>query len=153
MARAKHTTHAWLIFDVRQKMALPKSQPTQMPQGCRGISREKTPAAEDSRPARLPPEHSRLRLGGCCGPSGLRRLEPKVEHPIAKAKWVDSRKVWRLFWMRADLKWHSYMPFPETSAIAAVLSEVVRDPYRCFLADLHAREQNANQALGHHACI
>jgi len=56
----------------------------------------------------------------------------KVEHPVAKAKWVATRKVWRLFWMRADLKWHSYTPKPEAATIEAVLSEVDRDPHRCF---------------------
>jgi hypothetical protein len=55
-----------------------------------------------------------------------------IEHPIAKAKWVETRKVWRLFWMRADLKWHSYKPKPHASTIAAILSEVDRDPHGCF---------------------
>jgi hypothetical protein len=55
-----------------------------------------------------------------------------IEHPVAKAKWVEARKVWRLFWMRADLKWHSYSPKPEARTISAVLSEVDRDPHGCF---------------------
>ena len=60
--------------------------------------------------------------------------DPKqvVEHPIAKVKWVGSRKVWRLFWMRADLKWHSYDPLPEARTIDAVLGEIARDPNCCF---------------------
>ncbi len=56
----------------------------------------------------------------------------KIEHPVAKAKWVEIRKVWRLFWMRADLKWHSYEPKPEAATIGAVLAEVDRDPHGCF---------------------
>ncbi|MDD2763927.1 MAG: DUF3024 domain-containing protein [Opitutaceae bacterium] len=40
----------------------------------------------------------------------------KIEHPVAKAKWVEARKVWRLFWMRSDLKWHSYTPKPEAAS-------------------------------------
>ncbi len=55
-----------------------------------------------------------------------------VDHPVAKAVWVDARKVWRLFWMRADLKWHSYQPLPETPAIRTALSEVDCDPHGCF---------------------
>jgi hypothetical protein len=33
-----------------------------------------------------------------------------VEFPIAEARWVEKRKIWKLYWMRADLKWHSYQP-------------------------------------------
>lgn len=55
-----------------------------------------------------------------------------VEHPVAKAKWIHSRNTWRLFWRRADLKWHSYLPLPEASAISTILDEVHRDPNGCF---------------------
>ncbi len=55
-----------------------------------------------------------------------------IEHPVAKVKWVGTRKVWRLFWMRADSKWHSYEPKPEAPTIEAILSEVDRDPHGCF---------------------
>jgi hypothetical protein len=55
-----------------------------------------------------------------------------IEHPVAKAKWVGARKVWRLFWMRADMKWHSYEPMPEAPTFSAVLSEVDRDTHCCF---------------------
>ena len=56
----------------------------------------------------------------------------KVDHPIAKARWVGTRKVWRLFWMRSDLKWHSYEPLPESPSISRLLAEVHRDPHCCF---------------------
>lgn len=56
----------------------------------------------------------------------------KIEHPIAKAKWVGARKVWRLYWMRADMKWHSYEPLPESSSIGRLLAEVNTDPHCCF---------------------
>lgn len=56
----------------------------------------------------------------------------KAEFPFAKATWIDRRKVWRLFWMRGDLKWHSYQPLPESPSIAALLGEVDRDPHCCF---------------------
>jgi len=58
--------------------------------------------------------------------------EQKANHPIAKARWVGTRKVWRLYWMRGDLKWHSYTPLPESSSIATLLAEVDRDPHCCF---------------------
>ena len=56
----------------------------------------------------------------------------KLDHPVARAKWVGTRKKWRLYWMRADLKWHSYQPMPEASTVAAILAEVHKDPYGCF---------------------
>lgn len=55
-----------------------------------------------------------------------------VEHPVAKAKWVGARKVWKLYWMRADLKWHSYEPLPEATTMRGILDEVDRDPHGCF---------------------
>lgn len=55
-----------------------------------------------------------------------------IEHPIVRARWVGTEKVWRVYWMRADLKWHRYDPLPETQTIAEVLAEVKRDPYGCF---------------------
>jgi hypothetical protein len=56
----------------------------------------------------------------------------KAEHPIAKARWVATRKVWQLYWMRADTKWHSYEPLPESTSIATLLAEVDRDPHCRF---------------------
>jgi hypothetical protein len=55
-----------------------------------------------------------------------------VECPIAKARWVQTKKIWRLYWMRGDLKWHSYDPLPEAQKIGTLLAEVDRDPHCCF---------------------
>lgn len=52
--------------------------------------------------------------------------------PVAKATWVKSRKIWRLYWMRADLKWHVYEPLPEVMHIEHFCDELDEDPYRCF---------------------
>jgi len=30
----------------------------------------------------------------------------KMEEPVAKATYVRSQNVWKIFWQRADLKWH-----------------------------------------------
>jgi hypothetical protein len=40
--------------------------------------------------------------------------------------------VWRVFWKRADLKWHSYEPVPEVSAVEDFLAVVQKDEYACF---------------------
>ena len=56
----------------------------------------------------------------------------KIEGPIAKATYVKSKKIWKLFWMRADLKWHSYQPFPVFSHIEKILEVIVQDSHGCF---------------------
>ena len=56
----------------------------------------------------------------------------KIEGPIAKATYVKSKKIWKLFWMRADLKWHSYQPFPVFSHIEKILEVIKLDSHGCF---------------------
>ena len=51
---------------------------------------------------------------------------------IAKLTYVRTRKVWKIFWMRADLKWHSYKPCPEVDSLAAALQTIDEDAYCCF---------------------
>ncbi len=60
--------------------------------------------------------------------------EPGVQmkHPVAKATFVRSKALWKIFWMRADLKWHGYEPLPEVGSIEKFLAEVEKDPYACF---------------------
>jgi len=41
----------------------------------------------------------------------------KYESPVAKATYVRSRGVWRVFWQRRDLKWHGYDPKPEVKSV------------------------------------
>jgi hypothetical protein len=56
----------------------------------------------------------------------------KVEHSVAKATFVRSQNVWRVFWMRRDLKWHTYEPNAAVHSLEAFLSVVERDEYCCF---------------------
>ena len=60
--------------------------------------------------------------------------QPEITHeiPVAKATYVKSRKVWKLYWMRADLKWHRYTPLPDTKFLQQVLDEIGDDPFCCF---------------------
>jgi hypothetical protein len=55
-----------------------------------------------------------------------------MEHPVAKATLVRTKKRWRVFWMRRDLKWHGYEPNPEVRSLEAFLHVVDRDEYCCF---------------------
>jgi hypothetical protein len=92
---------------------------------------------------RRPPEHIRAKLDMRADINNneviIRTLRPYfmdanqiIESPFARAKWVGTRKVWRLYWMRSDLKWHAYQPFPEAATLGEVLAEVDRDPHGCF---------------------
>jgi len=56
----------------------------------------------------------------------------KMESPVAKGTYVKNRNEWKLFWRRADLKWHGYQPFPASKFLEKILEEIDRDPYGCF---------------------
>lgn len=56
----------------------------------------------------------------------------KIEEAIAKATYVKSRKVWKVFWQRADLKWHRYEPDPEVDSIDDFVKIIELDEYACF---------------------
>lgn len=58
--------------------------------------------------------------------------ERNHEEHIAKATYVKARKTWKLYWMRADLKWHGYDPLRESRTLERVLQEIEADPYGCF---------------------
>ena len=54
------------------------------------------------------------------------------ESPVAKATFVRSAGVWKIYWMRADLKWHSYQEKPQVSSIAGFIKIVEADDCGCF---------------------
>jgi hypothetical protein len=56
----------------------------------------------------------------------------KIEEAVAKATYVKTQKVWKVYWQRADLKWHRYEPDPEVSSLQEFLALVDRDEYACF---------------------
>jgi len=56
----------------------------------------------------------------------------KVESPIAKATYVKKTKSWKIYWQRADLKWHRYEPASEVRTIEEFLDVVEQDEYCCF---------------------
>lgn len=60
------------------------------------------------------------------------RPDVKRQSSFAKATFVRTRGVWRVFWMRADLKWHGYEPAPEVARVEDFLAVVEKDEYACF---------------------
>jgi len=54
------------------------------------------------------------------------------DHSVAKATYVRARNHWKVYWKRADLKWHSYPPEPHVSSIERFLTIVGADKDGCF---------------------
>ncbi len=55
-----------------------------------------------------------------------------TSHGIAKFKYIKNQNVWRLYWMRQDLKWHLYGAFPESKRLEELVTEVDNDPFGVF---------------------
>ena len=54
-----------------------------------------------------------------------------MQSPIAKTTFVRTDRTWKIFWMRADLKWHGY----ETKSVRTLeefIAIVEKDEYCCF---------------------
>ena len=56
----------------------------------------------------------------------------EVEESIAKVQHILRHGHWRLFWKRADNKWHRYPICPQTNSLAEALREIDEDPCCCF---------------------
>jgi Protein of unknown function (DUF3024) len=61
-----------------------------------------------------------------------RDADKKTEHAIAKATYNKGRRSWKVFWQRADLRWHGYQPHLEAASIEEFLEVVDRDEHGCF---------------------
>jgi len=55
-----------------------------------------------------------------------------VREPIAKATYVKKSGKWKIYWQRADMKWHLYEPCPEASDLETFLRVVEEDPHGWF---------------------
>jgi hypothetical protein len=56
----------------------------------------------------------------------------KIEAAVAKATYVRTSHRWKVYWQRADLKWHSYPPYPEALFFDEFLVVVDEDENCCF---------------------
>ncbi len=56
----------------------------------------------------------------------------KMENPVAKTTYVKKDKRWKVFWMKADLKWHRYDPASTVERFEDFLAIVAEDEYACF---------------------
>ena len=54
-----------------------------------------------------------------------------AEHPFAKATFVKSLGIWKIYWMRSNLKWYRYEP-DQVSSLDGFLKIVDDDENGCF---------------------
>ncbi len=50
----------------------------------------------------------------------------------AKATFIRSRNIWKIYWKRADRKWHSYPPAESVGTLQDFLRIVDKDAHGCF---------------------
>jgi len=92
---------------------------------------------------RRPPEEIRDQLDLAYRTDGLSvyvvELRPSYspphkieEQPVAKTTFVKSKGVWKVYWMRGDLKWHAYPEMPEVKSIGEFFELVDADEFHCF---------------------
>ena len=54
------------------------------------------------------------------------------DSPIAKTTFIKAKNHWKVFWMRQDLKWHSYKPKPYVKNLSEFTELVDEDKHACF---------------------
>jgi len=55
-----------------------------------------------------------------------------IEHAVAKTTFTQTSKRWKIYWQRADLKWHRYDPVPEVRTLDEFIAIVDEDEHGCF---------------------
>jgi len=92
---------------------------------------------------RRPPEHLRSQVDFGYSVEGhivdIFEVRPEWEDktstrhtPLARVRFFRTRGRWKLYWMRSDLKWHSYQPSELHKSLRSALHVVDADAYGCF---------------------
>jgi len=50
------------------------------------------------------------------------KLGERMEHAAAKITYVRTKKIWMIYWMRANLKWYQYEPAKTLEAALVVVA-------------------------------
>ncbi len=56
----------------------------------------------------------------------------KIKQPIAKATYVKSKNLWKIYWMKSDLKWHEYEPEFKVGDLSEFVTIVDLDEHGYF---------------------
>ncbi|WP_404418320.1 DUF3024 domain-containing protein [Marinospirillum sp.] len=100
-------------------------------------------ALEDFLKRRRPPVHMRSELDVEYHLSGqsIEILEVRpdwrkpgevTKTPVAKLTYVRTKGLWKIYWMRQDLRWHAYDPVAQVGTIEKALAVVDEDRNCCF---------------------
>jgi hypothetical protein len=90
-----------------------------------------------------PPEHIRPKLDIGYKIEGqsiiIHEIRPfwsdasKIIYPeVAKATFVKAQNQWKVFWLRANLKWYAYDPKPTVKSLKEFILLVEEDKHGCF---------------------
>jgi len=60
------------------------------------------------------------------------RPDEMIEEMVAKTTYVKKSGRWKVYWQRADLKWHGYKPVPEVESLEDFLDLIEQDKHCCF---------------------
>lgn len=63
-------------------------------------------------------------------PNPLMKTITRIQ--VAKATFVRTQNIWKIYWQRADLKWHGYTPYPTSETIDEFFEVVDKDKHACF---------------------
>ena len=55
-----------------------------------------------------------------------------IETPFAKATYQKDKRIWKIYWQRADQKWHPYVPTRHVDALEDFFAVVRADEHACF---------------------
>lgn len=58
--------------------------------------------------------------------------EKYIESPIAKTTFIRNKGHWKIFWLRANLKWYIYEPMPTVKKLEKFIETVDQDKCGCF---------------------
>lgn len=56
----------------------------------------------------------------------------KIEEMVAKVTFVRKTRSWKIYWQRADLKWHRYEPDPEVGGLEQALEIIGQEASAAF---------------------
>lgn len=54
------------------------------------------------------------------------------EHEVSKVTFVKAKNEWKVFWLRADLKWHAYKTTATIKTLESFANLVEADAHGCF---------------------
>lgn len=55
-----------------------------------------------------------------------------TKSPMAKLTYINSQKIWKLYWKRANMKWVKYEPKESAKELRVLVKEIDNDVYGCF---------------------